>query len=142
MAGVPIVLVTLGKEVDLESIPSRVRRHISAVSVGRIDTITLSEARSRLDQRRFSRQNTYFAAFFKLYKKIVFSQENFQLFAKFLRILHFFRMFSQSCRCGAGLRFPCRSFMFSLFCSDFWVVFSLCALFTLGLLNLGCNKLC
>ena len=31
--------------------------------------------------------------------------------------------------------------MFSLFRSDFWVVFSLCALFTLGFLNLGCKKI-
>ena len=30
--------------------------------------ITLSEARSRLDQRRFWRPNTHFAAFFELYK--------------------------------------------------------------------------
>ena len=30
------------------------------------DTITLSKARSRLHQRRFSRPNTHFAAFFKL----------------------------------------------------------------------------
>ena len=51
-------------------------------------------------------------------------------------------LFSQSCRCGSGLRFPFRSFMFSIFCSDFWVVFSLCALFTFGLLNLGCKKNC
>ena len=41
------------------------------------DTITLSEARSRLDQRRFSRPNTHFSAFFKNYKKIIFSEANF-----------------------------------------------------------------
>ena len=52
--------------------------------------LTLSEARSRLDQRRFSRPNTHFAAFFKLYKKIIFSQANLQKFAKFLRILQIF----------------------------------------------------
>ena len=54
-------------------------------------TITLSDARSRLDQRRFSRPNTHFAAFFKIYKKITFSQANLQNFCKkfanFLRIL-------------------------------------------------------
>ena len=41
-------------------------------------------------------------------------------------------LFSSGCRCGVGFCFPFRSFMFSLFRSDFWVVFSLCALFTLG----------
>ena len=46
------------------------------------DTITLSGARSRLDRRRFSRPNTHFAAFFKLYKKIIFSRANLQNFAK------------------------------------------------------------
>ena len=40
------------------------------------DTITLSEARSRLDRSRFSRPNTHFAAFFKIYKKITFSRAN------------------------------------------------------------------
>ena len=41
----------------------------------------LSEARCRLDQRRCSRPNTHFSAFFEIYKKIIFSQAN---FAKFL----------------------------------------------------------
>ena len=44
-------------------------------------TSRLCGARSRLDQRRFSRPNTHFAAFFKIYKKIIFSQAK---FAKFL----------------------------------------------------------
>ena len=44
--------------------------------------ITLSKARSRLDQRRFSRPNTHFAAFFEIYKNIIFSPAN---FAKFLQ---------------------------------------------------------
>ena len=34
------------------------------------DTMTLAETRSRLDQRRFSRPNMHFSAFFKIYKKI------------------------------------------------------------------------
>ena len=40
------------------------------------DTITLSEARSRLDARRFSRPNTHFAAVtvLKIYKNIICSQ--------------------------------------------------------------------
>ena len=38
--------------------------------------ITLSEARSRLDRSRFSRPNTHFLAFFKIYKKITFSRAN------------------------------------------------------------------
>ena len=50
-------------------------------------------------------------------------------------------LFSLGCRCGVGFCFPFRSFMFSIFRSDFWVVFSLCALFTLGFLNLGCKKI-
>ena len=33
--------------------------------------ITLSEARSRLYQRRFSRPNTHFSAFFEIYKNII-----------------------------------------------------------------------
>ena len=41
---------------------------------------TLSEARSRLDRRRFSRPNTHFLAFFKIYKKITFSRANFANF--------------------------------------------------------------
>ena len=48
------------------------------------DTITLSEARSRLDQRRFSRPKKHFAAFFKIFKKFIFSQADLQNFAKFL----------------------------------------------------------
>ena len=48
-------------------------------------------------------------------------------------------LFSSGCRCGVGFCFPFRSFMFSLFRSDFWVVFSLCALFTLGFLDIGCK---
>ena len=43
------------------------------------DTTTLSEARSRRDQRRFSRQNTHFAEFFKIFKDIA-------TFCKILRI--------------------------------------------------------
>ena len=46
------------------------------------DTITLSGARSRLDRRRFSRANTHFAASFKIYKKIIFSQTNLQNICK------------------------------------------------------------
>ena len=38
--------------------------------------ITLSEARSRLDRSRFSRPNTHFSAFFKIYNKIIFSRAN------------------------------------------------------------------
>ena len=45
-----------------------------------LDTITLSGARSRLDQRRFSRPNTHFAAVFKILKTITFSQANLQNF--------------------------------------------------------------
>ena len=40
------------------------------------DTITLSEARSRLDRGRFSRPISHFLAFFKIYKKITFSRAN------------------------------------------------------------------
>ena len=41
-------------------------------------TITLSEARSRLHQRQFSRPNTHFAAFFKICKRSIFSHANLQ----------------------------------------------------------------
>ena len=44
--------------------------------VGGDRPINLSEARSRLDRSRFSRPNTHFAAFFKIYKKITFSRAN------------------------------------------------------------------
>ena len=54
------------------------------------DIITLSEARSRLDRRRFSRLNMHFSAVFKLYKKIILSQAKLQNFAKFRRILQNF----------------------------------------------------
>ena len=50
------------------------------------DTITLSEARSRLDQRRFSRPNTHFSAFFEIYRKIIFSQEDSAKFCKICKI--------------------------------------------------------
>ena len=56
-----------------------------AVGVARAighDTITLFEARSRLDRRRFSRPNTHFSAFFKIFKKIIFVQANLQKFCK------------------------------------------------------------
>ena len=60
------------------------------------DTITLSGAPSRLDRRRFSRPNTHFAAFFKIYKKIIFSRANLQnicrIFQKF-GSLFFFQKF-------------------------------------------------
>ena len=45
------------------------------------------ETPSLLDQRRFSRPNTHFAAFFKIYKKIIFSQANLQNFCKILENL-------------------------------------------------------
>ena len=57
-------------------------------------TTTLSEARSRLDRSRFSRPNTHFLAFFKIYKKIIFSRANLanfcQKIAKFCKIFDFF----------------------------------------------------
>ena len=68
--------------------------------------ITLSEARSRLDQRRFLRPNTHFSAFFKIYKIITFSPANFanlcnffskiwQIFQKKFRI----NLFSKVSKC-------------------------------------------
>ena len=50
--------------------------------IRRHDTITLSAARSRLDQRRFSCPNTHFSAVFKIYKKINFSQADLQKFCE------------------------------------------------------------
>ena len=56
-------------------------------------TISLSDARSRLDRRRFSRPNTHFAAFLKLYKKIIFSRANLQNCAKFHGFAKILRIF-------------------------------------------------
>ena len=64
------------------------------------DTITLSEARSWLDQRRFSRPNAHFAASFKIYKNSIFSQANFVNFRLFFYICNFeyiFIFFSEFC---------------------------------------------
>ena len=69
--------------------------------------ITLSEARSRLDRSRFSRPNTHFSAFFKIYKKIIFSRANLanfcikiakfcKTFDSFLQILQNFQNFQKS----------------------------------------------
>ena len=56
--------------------------------------ITPSEARSRLDQRRFSRPNTHFSAFFEIYKKIIFSRANFVNFClENCKNLHFLKTF-------------------------------------------------
>ena len=58
---------------------------------------TLSEARSRLDRSRFSRPNTHFSAFFKIYKNIIFSRANSANFCQKLekstKILTFFIKF-------------------------------------------------
>ena len=62
---------------DVEQNPPRrgVVRDRGVQSPGH-DTITLSEARSRLDRSRFSRPRPHFLAFFKIYKKITFSRAN------------------------------------------------------------------
>ena len=59
--------------------------HSRLVPVGRAGRLrlgervsTLSEARTRLDQRRFSRPNTHFEAFFKMFKNIIISQSSLQ----------------------------------------------------------------
>ena len=44
--------------------------------------ITLSRARSRLDRSRFLQPRRHFAAFFEIYKKIIFSRSNFANFCK------------------------------------------------------------
>ena len=48
-------------------------------------------------------------------------------------------LFSSGCRCGVGFCFPFRSFMFSLFCSDFRVVFR-CVFLHLDFDKLGCKN--
>ena len=53
-----------------------------ALSAAPVGHITLFGARSRRDQRRFSRPNTHFAAFFKIYKNIIFSRANFANFCQ------------------------------------------------------------
>ena len=59
---------------------------------------TLSEARSRLDRSRFSRPNTHFLAFFKIYKKIIFSRANLANFCeKKCKSLQFFDILGQCC---------------------------------------------
>ena len=57
---------------------------------------TLSEARSRLDRSRFSRPNTHFAAFFKIYKKTIFSRANLAKFCQ--KIRNFCKFLSEICR--------------------------------------------
>ena len=72
----------------------------------RATPITLSEARSRLDRSRFSRPNAHFSAFFKIYKKIIFSRANsanfcqkigkfWKILTSFLQILQNFSKFSE-----------------------------------------------
>ena len=63
------------------------KKHPPAEQLQMQGHITLSETRSRLHQRRFSRPNMHFFAFFEIYKKLTFSQAN---FAKFCRILQNF----------------------------------------------------
>ena len=77
-------------------------RHLGSLRWPGQDTVTLSGARSRLDQRRFSRPNTHFAAFFKIFKNIIFSQANLQKiskisrnFAKFWKKFEIFRKFAK-----------------------------------------------
>ena len=76
--------------------PSPGRTRASAESSHFHDTITLSEARSRLDQRRFSRPNTHFAAFFKIFTNSIFSRANLQCFAEFGKKLRDFQKFSEN----------------------------------------------
>ena len=97
----------------------RPRRARTSASVCRSDrrvtwTLTLSGARSRLDQRRSSRPNTQFSAFFKIYKKSILSQANLQnvckiskIFAEILTTFWKFQKFLQSFK------------NFAIFCKNF-----------------------
>ena len=73
---------------------SRARKVMTAL------LIAVSEARSRLDQSRFSRPDTHFAAVFKIYKNIIFLQANLQRVAKvfqnFAKILENFGKLTQN----------------------------------------------
>ena len=76
----------------------RAPRREAAAAQSAFNTITLSEARSRLDQRRFSRPNTHFLAFFKIYKKIFLSRANLAIFCppKIVKICKIFEKFSKT----------------------------------------------
>ena len=82
--------------------------------------ITLSRARSRLDQRRFLQPRPHFAAFFEIYKKIIFSRANFtkffkiltkfsQNFGKIFKILKIFQNFSKFYKIAKFLPNFCRN---------------------------------
>ena len=83
--------------------------------------ITLSEARLRLDQRRFSRPNTHFSAFFEIYKIL-------QNFCKFFEI---FRIFPEFCKFWGNLQ------KYVKFCKKFCKI---CAKFNRNLQNLFARR--
>ena len=61
-------------------------RVAQGADLGEMRAAETQNACSRLDQRRFLRPNTRFAAFFKLYKKIIFAQSNLQNLANFCKL--------------------------------------------------------
>ena len=65
-----------GKNCEAAQLPSTKVEQEPLDALLRLDT-TLSEARSRLDQRRFSRPNTQFSAFLESFQKNFFSQADF-----------------------------------------------------------------
>ena len=62
-------------------------RALPGVAREPLGPLTLSGARSRLHQRRFSLPNMHVSAFFKIYKRIIFSQTT---FSQNLQIFNFF----------------------------------------------------
>ena len=71
---------------------------------------TLSEARSRLYQRRFLQPNTHFAAFFEIYKKIIFSRANFANFCKNCKICKIMQNFQKSAKFCKNLQIFMQNF--------------------------------
>ena len=71
--------------------------NLRAVLGWQVGISKLWTARSRLYRSRFSRPNTHFSVFFKIYKKIIFSRANSgnfcQKIGKFCKILTFFGKF-------------------------------------------------
>ena len=104
---IPMRLLRPGPEGRRSPCSPTPARRTTASARSRPRHSTLSAARSRLYQRRFSRRNTHFLAFFKIYKKIILSRANVanfcQKIAKFCKILrnfaqclHFLQKFARS----------------------------------------------
>ena len=79
---------TVGEREGIQPIPGR------ESSIHRHDRKTLSEARSRLYQRRLWPPNSHFAAFFKIYKIfIILHRSELKFLEKIVQIFQIFKRF-------------------------------------------------